>query len=437
MLADNNTQNLNIAINAQMLSNRALGGVETVLLGLINNLGKLTDGSEEYKIIISDKQHYQWLAPYLGKNQTVVLGPQAVKAKKSIIKDLLKPVKKILRPLKPFINSKAVASGWPQVPMSNGFYESLGCQVLHLPSQDYILSSLPTIFNPHDLQHLHYPSFFQPLTIAYRETVFPLACRCSNTVVVGSEWIKQDVIKQYNVSPDKVQVIPVASPTEVVPSSKCPEAEMIRKKYNLIEPFALYPATTWEHKNHIRLLRAIALLRDQKKYKLNLICSGDTVHFWAQVREVLVKLKLEDQVKFIGKIPFDELKSLYRLAQFVIIPTLFEAASAPLFEGWQEGVAVACSNVTSLPCQAKNAALLFNPFSIEEIADVLALMSQDEQLRKQLIIRGNERLKDFNWQRTAKAYRAVYRRASGVSLTQEDRFLLSWDWMMEERCLEK
>ena len=51
---------------------------------------------------------------------------------------------------------------WPEVPVSDGFFESLGCEVVHFPTQGYVLCALPTIYNPHDLQHLHYPQFFTP-----------------------------------------------------------------------------------------------------------------------------------------------------------------------------------------------------------------------------------------------------------------------------------
>ena len=138
-------------------------------------------------------------------------------------------------------------------------------------------------------------------------------------------------------------------------------------------------------------------------------------------------------MRFLGQIPSDELRAVYRLAQFVIIPTLFEAASGPLFEAWLEGVPVACSTVTSLPEQAGDAAFLFDPFSVEAIAGAIHRMNADENLRSELVCKGGERLKDFSWERTAKAYRAVYRRAARRPLTDEDLWLLKWDWMRDPR----
>ncbi|HEY7159939.1 MAG TPA: glycosyltransferase, partial [Acidobacteriota bacterium] len=131
----------------------------------------------------------------------------------------------------------------------------------------------------------------------------------------------------------------------------------------------------------------------------------------------------------LGEVSTEDLRAIYSQAQFVVVPSLFEAASGPMFEAWQEGVPVTCSNVTSLPEQAADAALIFDPLSVDSIAAAINRMTTEPELRTQLIINGQKRLKDFSWDRTARAYRAVYKRAAGVNLTEEDRHLLSWDWM--------
>jgi len=320
---------------------------------------------------------------------------------------------------------------WPEVPISNGFYENLGCDVIHFPYQEFIVCALPTIYNPHDLQHLHYPQFFTPSIIAWRATIYPAGCHFAHTVAVASQWVKQDVIDHYHVNPNKVQVIPWAPTTQTHPEPNPDSLAEVREKYKLNSLFALYPSMTWEHKNHIRLLEALALLRDRDGLKLHLVCTGHQNNFWPHIEERLKALQLQEQVKFLGLVPPGDLRALYRLAQFVVIPTLFEAASGPLFEAWQEGTPVACSTVTSLPEQAGDAALFFDPFSVEAIADAVAKMATNLDLREDLRRRGARRLQDFSWERTAKAYRAVYRRAAGYPLTEEDHWLLSWDWMRE------
>jgi len=319
---------------------------------------------------------------------------------------------------------------WPEVPISNGFYESLGCDVIHFLNQmDFVLCALPTVYNPHDLQHLHYPQFWTPSTIASRETIYPAACHFAQTVVVGSQWIKDDVARQYRTNPEKIQIIAEGPPTQSTSEPTSAEIARVKEKYGLGAAFAIYPAVPWQHKNHDRLLEALALLRDTRDLVVPLVCTGSPSTYLPQIEKRVDELQLAPQVKFLGFVPDEELRCLYRLSQFLVLPTLFEASSLPMFEAWFEGVPVASSNATALPDQALDAALFFDPLDVGAIADAIARMATDANLRGELIERGRRRLQDFDRERTAKAYRAVYRRAAGFPLTDEDRLLLGWDWM--------
>ena len=415
------------------------GGVARFVASLIHALGKLEDGAERYYILVRSIEQHSWLTPLLGPNQEIVLESQSrkdVEKRKrkqmglsliGLFKLALGPMLPIARELRQVINPP---HSWPEVPLSDGYYEALGCDVLHIANQPFFLCSIPTVYNPHDLQHLHYPQFFAPETLAWRETVFPAGCRFAHTVVVGSQWVKDDVIRRYRVDPEKIQVIFEAPTTESQTEPSEDLLSTVRNKYQIDNPFALYPAATWQHKNHIRLLEALALLRDTKGLVVPLICTGALRKdlFWPRIEQCLNELKLFPQVRFLDLVPDDDLRALYSLAQFLIFPTLLEAISLPIFEAWQAGLPVACSNTTALPEQVRDAALMFDPTSSESIAHAVDRMATDSKLRKDLRRRGDLRIADFSWERTAKAYRAVYRRAAGVSLTEEDRWLLSWDW---------
>ncbi len=422
---------LRIAINAQIPSGSGAGGIETVLR-VLTSLGRL-DGDEEY-VFIGHWSEPDWLKPFLNERQTIARAPQPEQPEPNRIENF----KRVLGPLRPLARGvkRLVRSPPPKanvsVPSSDGFYENLNCDVVHFPYQDFVYCRVPTVYNPHDLQHLHYPEFFAPEESERREIVYPAACRAANIVVVASQFVKQDVMQKYGISADKIQVIPWSPPETASNEFTEKDVRSLFEKYECPPgSFILYPAMTWEHKNHIRLLEAVALLREREKLKINVICTGHKNSFYPRIERRLHELKLESQVKFTGVVASKELSLLYRQAQFIIIPTLFEAASAPLFEAWQHGAAVACSSVTSLPEQAAGAALFFNPFSVEEIANAVKTMTSDEALRAEFRSRGFRRLQNFDGERTAKAYRAVYRRAAGVVLSDEDRHLLKWDWMRD------
>jgi len=130
-------------------------------------------------------------------------------------------------------------------------------------------------------------------------------------------------------------------------------------------------------------------------------------------------------VNFLGFISAEDLGCLYQLAHIVVIPTRFEAASFPLWEAFLAGVPAACSTVTSLPCQAGGSALLFDPNSIEEASDAMRRLWTDRALRLRLVADASINVARFDWARTARHFRALYRRLGGVHLTSEDRELLA------------
>ncbi|MDR7417463.1 MAG: glycosyltransferase family 1 protein [Armatimonadota bacterium] len=415
---------MRVAINAQVHPDSGIGGVISALIGLTSALGAL-DGPEEY-VIIGPWQAPDWLRPYLGPNQRIVAGPRP---RFDEVKALLGALRPVARAVTRRVRRVLTAAPAVRVPSSDGFYERLGCDVLHFAYQDFVVCGLPSIYNPHDLQHLHYPEFFTAETLAWRAAFYPTGCRLAHTVVVASSWVKDDVVRQYGVDPGKVQVIPFGPPTQAYPEPTAETLARVRRDHRLDGPFALYPAMTWPHKNHLRLLDALALLRDRHRLRVTLVCTGHQNAFWPTIRRRISELRLDDQVRFVGLVPPEDLRALYRLAQFVVVPTLFEAASGPLYEAWHEGVPVTCSDVTSLPEQAGDAALIFDPTSVEAIAAAVGEMATNPTLRDDLRRRGARRLKDFSWARTARAYRAVYRRAAGHTLSEEDQWLLTWDWM--------
>lgn len=424
-----NDNPLRIAINAQKSFDSSDGGVVSILIGLITALGKLEDGDEEFTII-GPNQHHEWLTPYLGPNMKLVPSQSPLKTDQPyhFYTQHSHPFAKIIQNwFSYFINQPRIG---PQLPLSNGFYEQLGCDLIHFPYQSFCLCAMPMIYNPHDLQHLHFPQFFTPRTIQWRELLYQAGCHYAQMVIVGSQWVRKDLINQYHLSPEKIQVIPWGPPTEAFENPSEDFINKTRNKYGLPAAFAFYPAMLWPHKNHHRLLQAVALLRDQEGVNINLVCTGDhRSSYWPTLEKQVQELGLANQVIFLGRVPFEDLRALYKLSEFVIIPTLFEAASGPVFEAWHNNVPVTCSNVTSLPEQVKDAALLFDPFSVEAISQALMHMKKDKKLRNTLLKKGGERLKDFSWTRTAKAYRAVYRKIGKRPLTEEDDMLLRWDWM--------
>lgn len=404
----------------------AAGGTAPALRSLISALGSLADGPEEYIIVVGSDKQGEWLRP-LAANQRFAVRPAPPPP--PLLRRALSPLSRRLRNwLVP------PPQRWPEVVVSDGFYESLGCEVVHFPSTWFTVCALPSVYNPHDLQHLHYPQFFRPAELEWRDRIYSAGCHFSKTIIVNSQWVKDDVVRQYAVSPTKIQIIPEASPTQLTPDPTFDDLNRLKTRYELPERFALYPSVTWPHKNHLRLLDALAYLRDRRSLVVPLVCTGSRHESsWPQIESRLTQLGLTEQVRFLGFVPQQDLRGLYRLARCLALPTLFEANSLPIFEAWHEGTPVACSDITALPEQLMDAGLLFDPLDPIAIGDAVARLFTDTRLCEDLRTKGRRRLRDFDWERTAKAYRAVYRRAAGQRLSEEDRMLLEWDWMRNPR----
>jgi len=397
------------------------GGIATALRSLITALGKL-EGPETYVLIVESQTQIDWLSP-LAPNQMFELRPALTEG----------AVKKGIRLAKGAVKKALGRDGrasWPVVPVSDGYLESLGLDVLHQPTQGFTYCAIPTVYNPHDLQHLHYPQFFDIADLTWRETIYRAACRTSQAIIVNSQWIKDDVVAQFAVSPDKVQIIPEAAPTQLLAEVSDEDKAATRAKYALPERYIFYPNNTWPHKNHLRLFEAMAWLRDEKGITVPLVSTGarhepSREKLDSRIRE----LGLENQVQLLGFVSSAELRAIYQMARCLVVPSLFEANSLPIFEAWAEGIPVASSNVTALPEQVGDAGLLFDPMDPQDMGTVIQRIFTDDALCADLIAKGKVRLSDFDFLRTARANRATYRRAAGRRLDEADTALLANDWM--------
>jgi glycosyltransferase involved in cell wall biosynthesis len=414
------TKRLRIGINAQIPLSSGAGGIETVLrvLALLGTL----DGDEEY-VFIGHPTAEDWLTPLMGDRQTVVRPLHSSTGSpsehpRSKIRDITRRI--VTRARRNLLKGTRVGSA---IPSSNGFYESLGCDVIHFPYQDFVECRLPTVYNPHDLQHVHLPQYFTAEELRRREMVYPTACRSAHAIVVASRDVKKDLVEKYRVNSNKIHVIPWALPPPSTPVDDAAIRDLLERYDLTSKRFLLYPAMTWEHKNHIRLIEAVAMLRDRGRV-IKLCCTGQKKHHFANIEKRVIELNLTDHVRFTGMIDHKELAILYRNASAVVVPSLFEAASAPLFEAWTFGVPVACSSISTLMEQAGDAALFFDPLSVDEIADAIDTLSTDDHIAQTLVKRGHARLRSFDLETTLKSYRAVYRRAAGRILKEEDRELL-------------
>lgn len=395
---------LKVGIDARLFSGRS-GGIEQVAIGLVDALSSMDDGDEEYIVLAYPRSH-EWIAPYI-KGPCRMLLTTAVKPS---------PLWKRLGKRAPLMGRAAqhlrgpLARASVTLSHSDGTIEREGVQVMHFILQRAFFTPVPSLYHPHDLQHVHLPQFFSPRERVKRDVMLGTFCRQANVVCVASQWVKQDVMRHFQLPDDKVAEVPITGALGAYPTPTAEQLAACRSELGLPEAFALYPAQTWPHKNHLMLLEALALLK-ARGVAVPLVCSGHRNEFFPTIEKRVAELGLTELTRFIGFVTPLQLQCLYRLCRCVVVPTLFEAASAPLNEAYMSGAPAACSNVTSLPEQASGgAALVFDPHNPHDMADKIAALWNDQALRASLVAKGKEKAAALTWRRAAREFREIYRR---------------------------
>jgi glycosyltransferase involved in cell wall biosynthesis len=280
------------------------------------------------------------------------------------------------------------------------------------------------VYQPHDLQHLHLPQYFTPRTRLAREVTYRAFCAEARTVVMMTRWGKVDITDKYGLHPAKVCVVPGASVLDAYAEPTQADIETTRTRLALSDAFAFFPAQTFPHKNHLMLLEALAIARNQMGTTIPLVASGYQNDFFPRIAQRATELGLDSQVRFVGFVRPLELRALYRMARFMVFPSSFEGWGLPLVEAFNEGTPVACANATSLPEVAGDAALLFPVDSPIAMAEQLVRLWRDEVLRARLSALGRARAASLSWTHSAHVFRAHYRCIGDRQLNEEDRELL-------------
>ena len=268
--------------------------------------------------------------------------------------------------------------------------------LFHIPVQysPIYKTKIPVLITMHDLQEYHYPEFFSVKEKLFRKINNKIAILDSDRIIVSFNHVKNDILKYFKVSEEKVSVCPPPFADNWFAETKETDWSTLSKKYNIEKDCILYPAATWRHKNHLGLLEAMKNLVLEKD-DIHLVCTGKKTEFYKEIQSKILDYDLSKNVHFLGIVPEENLIGLYKNARLVVIPTLYEAGSGPLYEAMRYGIPVICSNVTSLPETIGNEDFIFNPNDSDEILKKIKLGLFDEEFRKRNIQNSIEKMDKF------------------------------------------
>ncbi|MBV7329622.1 glycosyltransferase family 4 protein [Chloroflexi bacterium TSY] len=278
-------------------------------------------------------------------------------------------------------------------------YSSHPAYIYH--ATEHLLPSLstPTVLTIHDLIFERYPKHHTRKNVLFLKFAVPLFVKAAQQIIAVSEHTKRDLIQLYRTPEHKVDVIYEGLDDEFSPANPN-DVETIRDRYSPNRPYLLMVGSLNPRKNHAASMKALARLK-ARGYSHRLVIAGGSGWMFESVRQLVDRLQLENDVAFVGYVPESELPALYTGADCVLVPSIYEGFGFSVLEAMACGTPVVCSNVSSLPELAKDAALVVSPNDIDAITNAIYQILSQPNVAANLKATGIERAARFRWETCA------------------------------------
>ena len=306
--------------------------------------------------------------------------------------------------------------GWHQVALPE-LCKKHNYDVLFLPAGNRrlpVTSACPTVGTVHDFSSIHVKGKYDAARMFYITRVLPGLVRRLSQVLTVSESSKRDIIEYARVPEDRITVTPLAADSSLYfPRDKAECAEKVRHRFGFEGPYILFISRI-EHpgKNHVRLIRAFSRLKEREHLPHKLVLAGSDWGGADEVHRTAAQSSFADSIIFTGFAKTEDLPDLYSGSDLFVFPSLYEGFGLPVLEAMASGVPVACSNISSMPEVAGDAAALFDPYDEEAIEDALRQMLTNDERLRDAARRGLDRSREFTWAKTAAQTLDVIRRTA-------------------------
>jgi glycosyltransferase involved in cell wall biosynthesis len=284
-----------------------------------------------------------------------------------------------------------------------------GLDVVHYPVTVPIPAvAAPTVVTIHDVSHLDLRG---PRTLPlrrYRRWAYDGAARAASVVIATSRFARERVVEGMGVLAQRVEVVAPGIDHDVFRPEPAPEDERRLAGLGLPGRFVLYPANLWPHKNHRRLLEALARLEDRE---LGLVLAGQDYGRLGELAGPAKRLGIGARIRHVGQVDPATMAALYRRARATVIPSLHEGFGFPALEAMACGCPVASSGRGALGEVSGEAALRFDPESPEALADSIYRIVYQSRLRSRLVAAGRRLSARYNWEACARRHVEIYARA--------------------------
>jgi glycosyltransferase involved in cell wall biosynthesis len=266
---------------------------------------------------------------------------------------------------------------------------------LFVPAHIVPLVHPRTVVTIHDLGYLYFPQAHPLGARLYLDLSTRWNARVAAHVIADSQATKDDLVRQYAVTPDKITVAYPGRDESLRRVDDPAVIEAVKHRYDIAGEYLLYIGTLQPRKNLVRLVTAFSALHSPPSTLL--VMAGGRGWLYNDIFAEIKRLGLENKVLFPGRVADEDKAALMSGATALLFPSLYEGFGLPVVEAMQCGTPVACSNTSSLPEVAGNAALLVDPLDVDALAQAMARLLQDASLRRMLVERGYIQAQRFSW----------------------------------------
>lgn len=265
--------------------------------------------------------------------------------------------------------------------------------VIWYPTQSVNFTNWPYIATVWDLQHRIQP-YFPEVSLngewEKREDNFRKVLHKAAFIITGAEAGKKEIMNYYNISEDRIWKIPHPTPAFCIAKSTEVKSDIVLKKFGISKPYLFYPAQFWAHKNHVTLLKVLAVLK-KKGIDIQLVFCGSDKGNKNHILNIINKLGLEEDVKLLGFIDKSELKVLYGEAEALVYASTFGPENLPPLEAMALDCPVIATNVPGAEEQIGKYGKLVSPYSIDEWVEAITqtIAENNNNFNKQIINEAN------------------------------------------------
>ncbi|MEO7922240.1 MAG: glycosyltransferase family 1 protein [Chitinophagaceae bacterium] len=263
-----------------------------------------------------------------------------------------------------------------------------------------LLSGCPQLPVIYDINFEHKPKDLKLKNRIYYKFFFKRFARKAKRIATISAYSKKDIADYYKIDPARIDNVSCGINSNFSPLG-VEEIAVVRDKWSGGKPYFFFVGSMHPRKNIKRLIDAFNLFKKKTGADLKLILAGSILWSKTEIEDSYAGSAYKEDIYFTGRLSDEDLQQLLGAALALSFVPIFEGFGLPIVEAMQADVPVICSNVTSMPEVAGDAALMVDPFNVESIAGAMEKLSADNELRQQLIIKGREQKKLFSWNNTA------------------------------------